>query len=342
MVHDPRFVEDLPEDVCCPARDHAAIPALIVCRNAHLLCQSCSIERRTAWPISARDQVCPTCGEEMLGSPQPSRAVAIKIDQYTFKCRFADAGCEWKGQVSKENEHARKLCRFRFLRCMRCCEQYRAGFAIEHNHVCTELVVTCPEGGVDCLGPPRSGMYPRSQADKHARELCRNRPCRNFVFCSTRTSASNLIPHESACTFQLEQQGAARREAVSHSIQLAQAQVDNAALRERAERLERALKSASQGFGNERRRRCELESECVALADELRDEVRRYARLAARERERERGGGGGGPSGRRSANEQRFAPARQGWSPSRSRSMRDDRWAPIDERGDLYTARSWR
>ena len=60
---------------------------------------------------------------------------------------------------------------------MRCREEYRAGFATEHNDVCTELVVACPEGGPNCLGAPSSGMYPRSQADKHAQEFCRNRPC---------------------------------------------------------------------------------------------------------------------------------------------------------------------
>ncbi|GAA5892315.1 hypothetical protein JCM8208_001508 [Rhodotorula glutinis] len=334
MVHDPRFTEDLPEDVCCPACKRAAIPAFIVCRNAHLLCAACLGDKRSAWPINVFDMMCPTCHDAMLESSQPSRAVAIKLDKYTFRCRYAAAGCPWKGQVSKETEHAKKLCRFRFLRCVRCREQYRAGFATEHNDVCTELVVTCPEGGANCLGSPNSGRYPRSQADKHAKELCRNRPCRNFPFCRTRTSTANLIPHEPACIFQLEQQGSVRQEAATQRTLLAQSHAENTTLRERAERLETALKSASEGFETERTRRRELERECDELADELRDEVRRYARLAARERGGERGGGD-----RRSRDEQRFAPGRQGWSPSRSRSMRDDRWAPFDEKADLY---GWR
>ncbi|KPV76773.1 uncharacterized protein RHOBADRAFT_41983 [Rhodotorula graminis WP1] len=330
MVHDPRFVEDVPEG-------RAAIPAFIVCRNAHLLCASCLGDKRSAWPLSVHDTQCPTCHDEMLKSSQPSRAVVIKLDQYTFLCRYADAGCPWKGQVSQETEHAKKLCRFRFLRCGRCGEQYRAGFALEHNELCTELVITCPEGGADCLGAPRSGMYPRSQADEHAKKLCRNRPCRNFPFCRTRTSAANLVPHEPACTFQLEQQASARQEAATQRTLLAQSHAENATLRERAERVEKALKSASEELDKERTRRRELERECDDLADKLRDEIRRYARLAGRERDGGRGGGGGGE--RRSRDEQRFAPAtRQSWSASRSSSVRDDRWAPVHDDASAYSS----
>ncbi|TNY24177.1 hypothetical protein DMC30DRAFT_435541 [Rhodotorula diobovata] len=234
----------------------------------------------------------------MLANPQPSRAATLKLKQYTFSCRHADAGCSWKGKVTKENEHATKLCRFRFLTCLACGEQYRAGFRNEHLDVCSGAIVVCPHGGRDCLGPRDSGTYARRDANKHANELCPNKPCGNLPFCRTRTTAANLLAHEAACIFQLREQGLMREQAAQQGVALAQAQQDKAALAQRVEALTSALKAADEAYEKERKRRRNLEDECADLLADLREERRRFAPL-----------NGSG----RAADEQRFAPPKPAW-----------------------------
>jgi len=77
---------------------------------------------------------------------------------------------------ARAHSRSQKLCRFRFLTCLACGEQYRAGFRNEHLDVCSGAIVVCPHGGRDCLGPRDSGRYARRDANKHANELCPNRP----------------------------------------------------------------------------------------------------------------------------------------------------------------------
>lgn len=77
---------------------------------------------------------------------------------------------------ARAHSRSQKLCRFRFLTCLACGEQYRAGFRNEHLDVCSGAIVVCPHGGRDCLGPRDSGTYARRDANKHANELCPNKP----------------------------------------------------------------------------------------------------------------------------------------------------------------------